>query len=224
VKVSVIVPTYNEERGLEAALDALRTLPGDLEVLVVDGGSDDATVDILRRSGVSWFRGAHSRALQMNMGAFRAKGDTLLFLHADTRLPRDAHALVERALAKPETQGGCFCLRFEGTGIPLRLYERLARLPRRSFHFGDEAFFVRASVFARLGGFHPLPIMEDLDFWRRMRRNGPVRMIGTPVVTSARRFLQGGLVRQQAINISLLLAYMAGVSPVRLKRYYDEVR
>lgn len=224
MKVSVIVPTYNEERTLEAALEALLALPGDLEVLVVDGGSDDRTPEILRGAGVAWLTGERGRALQMNLGASRARGDALLFLHADTRLPRDAHSLVERALAAPETAGGCFCLRFDGAGMPLRLYEGLARLPRRPFHFGDEAFFVRSGVFARLGGFRPLPIMEDLDFWLRMRRIGPVRMIRTPVTTSARRFVQGGFVRQQAINISLLLGYLAGISPVLLKRYYDEVR
>jgi GT2 family glycosyltransferase len=129
------------------------------------------------------------------------------------------------ARLRPQTPvGGCFCLRFEGQGTPLRLYEQLARLPYRPFHFGDEAFFVRAAVFARLGGFRPLPIMEDLDFWLRLRRAGAVHTIRTPVVTSARRFQRGGLVRQQAINVSLLLGYLAGVSPVRLKRYYDEVR
>jgi rSAM/selenodomain-associated transferase 2 len=222
--VSVIVPTYNEERGLAGALEWLCRLPGDLEVVVVDGGSEDATAEILRRSGVAWLRGPRGRATQMNLGAAQAHGETLLFLHADTRLPWDAHSLVAETMARRETPGGCFRLRFDGEGLPLRLYERLALLPRGPFHFGDEAFFVRAHVFAQLGGFRPLPIMEDLDFWLRLRKAGPVRTITTPVVTSARRFEHGGLVRQQAINVLLLLGYLAGVSPGRLKRYYDEVR
>jgi hypothetical protein len=131
---------------------------------------------------------------------------------------------VRDALRDPAVVGGCFRLRFDRDRPALRLYSYFTRFSFRLFHYGDEAFFVRAVVFRRLRGFQPFPIMEDLDFWLRLRRCGRVAIIPTPVVTSARRFVRRGPVRQQLVSLALVLLFLLGVSPYRLKRYYDDVR
>ncbi|HEU4454329.1 MAG TPA: TIGR04283 family arsenosugar biosynthesis glycosyltransferase [Longimicrobium sp.] len=223
-KISVIIPTYNEEACIGRALAALREMEGDWEVIVADGGSGDATASIARAAGVRVVEGARGRGPQMNRGAAEATGDVLLFLHADTRLPADAHALVMDALANPDAAGGCFCLRFDDDHRFLRFSAFCTRFSCRFFHYGDEAYFVRAEVFRRLGGYRPYPIMEDLDFWLRLRRAGRAIVVPTPVVTSARRFRRHGVYRQQLLGAALVGLFLAGVNPHTLKRFYDEVR
>lgn len=222
--ISVVIPTYNEAACIAQALDALAGLPGDWEVLVVDGGSDDDTVRIARAVGARVVQGPRGRGVQMNHGAALAGGDVLLFLHADTRLPRDAHAAIRGACADPALAGGCFRMRFDQDRWALRLMSAVTRLPFRLLHYGDAAYFARAEVFRALGGYRPYPIMEDIDFWLRMRRAGPVRVLPAWVVTSARRFARNGVVRQELVNIALVILFLLGVSPLRLKRLYEEVR
>jgi rSAM/selenodomain-associated transferase 2 len=224
VTISVIIPTYNEAGCIAQALAAAAALPGDWEVLVVDGGSEDDTVRIARAAGARVVQGPRGRGEQMNHGAALARGGILLFLHADTRLPPDAFGLITAACGTGGRIGGCFRLRFDRDRGPLRLMGAVTRLPFRLLHYGDAAFFARAEVFRALGGYRPYPIMEDIDFWLRMRKAGPVEVLPACVVTSARRFVRRGVVRQELVNIALVLLFLAGVSPLRLKRLYDEVR
>ena len=218
--LSVIIPVYNEAAGLARTLAAVQALPGDVEVLVVDGGSRDDTVEIARRMGLRVSSAPKGRAAQMNHGAALARGDVLLFLHADTVLPADAHALIAAALERPGTVGGCFRLGFDVEHWLLRRLAFMTRFSCRLFHYGDQAFFVRAEAFARLGGFRLYPLMEDLDFWLRLRRLGEAVVLPRAVVTSARRFLENGIVRQQLWNVALVALYLAGVSPETLARFY----
>jgi rSAM/selenodomain-associated transferase 2 len=222
--ISVIIPTYNEAATIAGALDALAALPGDWEVLVVDGGSEDDTVRIARAAGARVVRGPRGRGVQMNHGAALARGDVLLFLHADTRLPPDAHACIRAACADPGLAGGCFRLRFDERRAPLRLMGAATRFSFRLLHYGDAAYWARADVFRALGGYRPYPIMEDVDFWLRMRKAGRVAVLPQCVVTSARRFVRKGVVRQELVNVALVILFLLGVSPLRLKRLYDEVR
>ena len=222
--ISVIIPTWNEAAWITGTLAHLAALPGDWEVLVVDGGSDDDTVRLARGMGARVLQGPRGRGVQMNHGAAHARGEVLLFLHADTRLPAEAHAAITAACADPALAGGCFRLRFDRDRGPLRLMGAATRLPFRLLHYGDAAFFARAEVFRALGGYRPYPIMEDIDFWLRMRRAGPVEVLPAWVVTSARRFVRRGVVRQQLVNVALVFLFLLGVSPGRLKKLYDEVR
>ncbi len=218
--ISVIIPVLNESACLARTLAALQALPGDLEILVVDGGSADDTVAIARRMGVTVASAPKGRASQMNHGASLARGDVLLFLHADTLLPAGAHALITEALARPEIAGGCFRLSFDHRHWFLDFCCFMSRYSFPLFHFGDSTFFLRATVFARLQGFRPQPLMEDLDLWLRLWRMEKVKVLRGQVVTSARRFRDEGVMRRQLQNFALTLLYIAGVKPRTLARFY----
>ena len=224
MKISIIVPVLNEAECLAGTLAALRGLPGDFEILVVDGGSGDDTVRIAQGMGVPVVAGPRGRGAQMNHGASLARGDVLLFVHADTLLPRDAYARIADALRDPELTGGCFRLSFDRTHALLRFYSYFTRFPCRLFHYGDQAFFVRARYFRQSGGYRAYPIMEDLDLWLRMARGGKVAVLGAAVVSSARRYSRVGVVRQQLLNLALVVLFFLGISPFTLSRFYRAVR
>lgn len=224
MKISVIIPTYNESGCLAQTLAAAKTLPGDFEIIVADGGSHDGTIQIASKMGVDVVRAPIGRAVQMNRGAELARGEVLLFLHADTFLPQNAHSLIAEALIRPGAVGGCFRLGFDQGNYLLRSIAFFTRFSFRLFHYGDQAFFIRSSAFEKLQGYRLYPIMEDLDLWLRMCREGKVVVISRPVITSSRRFLRNGIVRQQLVNIVLVILFLFGVKPQRLKWFYEEIR
>lgn len=224
MKISVVVPALDEAACIAVTLAALRSLPGDFDVLVVDGGSTDDTVRIARESGARVVVGPRGRGAQMNHGASLVDGDVLLFVHADTLLPRDAYARIVDALRSDDVQGGCFRLSFDRNDSLLRCYAFFTRFRFRLFHYGDQAFFVRARYFREIGGYRAYPIMEDLDFWLRMARSSKVAVLGAPVVSSARRYDHCGIVRQQFLNLLLVMLFFLGVSPFTLSRFYRMVR
>lgn len=221
MRLSVIIPTLNEGRGIGATLDALRSLDGELELIVADGASSDETVRIAEERGARVVAAPRGRGAQMNAGAAAARGEVLLFLHADTRLPPGAGALIAGALARAEVAGGCFRLSFDRDHWLLGLCAFMSRFPFRFFHYGDQAYFVRAEVFRSMGGFREQPLMEDLDFWLRLRRTGREVVLPSAVVTSARRFVANGTLRQQLRNIALVVLYLCGVSAERAAKMYD---
>lgn len=219
--LSIVIPAFQEAAGIAATVDAARKLGPDVEIIVVDGGSSDATAETARRHGarviVARNRG---RALQMNLGAEAARGEVLLFLHADTILPPDAAKAIAASLSEPAVAGGCFRMRFDDDHPVLRLSSALNRFSFRLFHYGDCAYFVRRSAFREMGGFQVMPLLEDLDFWLRLNRRYRVVVARASVLTSARRFRQVGVVRQQALATLIVLLYMLGVGAPRLARLY----
>lgn len=221
--VAVIVPTLNEEALLETFLSDLLERKGDFRVTVADGGSSDGTLEIARRfPEVRRVRAERGRARQMNAGAREATEDVLLFLHADTFLPMDAFRLIGEALADPEVAGGCFRLAFDRDDPWLRTYSFFSRINHPLFTYGDQGLFVRREVLQRIGGFREMPILEDVEIQDRLRRAGRFVKLRHPVVTSARRFVRYGPVRQQALNVGIVLLYNLGVPPARLKRLYAD--
>jgi len=223
--LSVIVPTLDEAEALPAALAAARQ-PGVTEIIVVDGGSRDGTLALARTLADRVLETARGRARQMNAGAAVARGDVLLFLHADTRLPAGYAQAVARALADPRVVGGRFDVRLDATGLAYRVVGRLISVRSRVTRVatGDQAIFIRRAVFARLGGYPAVPLMEDVALSRALKRAGRVACLGETVVTSARRWQRHGVARTVLLMWALRAAYYAGVSPARLARIYRDAR
>jgi rSAM/selenodomain-associated transferase 2 len=224
VSIGIVVPVYNEAAVLAGSLEQLRHVIDREPVVVVDGGSNDDTAEIAARYFPVERASEPNRGAQMNRGAARLKTDVLLFLHADSHLPGGFQDEVRRAVSEGGVAGGCFRLRFDDDHAVLRFYAWFTRLPGRWFHFGDQAFFVRREMFERMGGFRELPFLEDVDFLRRLRRQGRFRIADSAVVTSARRFRQRGVVRQQLRNAALVALFEAGVPAKRLCGFYPHVR
>ena len=195
------------------------------ELIVCDGGSKDGSKEIAQKAGARVIEGPSSRGTQLNLGAAAAHSDILLFLHADTDLPREGTAEVRRAILDGAI-GGAFYVRFDNPEWPYRVGERVVNLRTRLTRcpLGDQAQFVRREVFVELGGFRDWPILEDLDFMRRLRGRGPLQWIQAPVTTAARRYAKRGIARTLLTNWLIWTLYLVGVSPLRLARLYQHVR
>ncbi|HEX8170167.1 MAG TPA: TIGR04283 family arsenosugar biosynthesis glycosyltransferase [Thermoanaerobaculia bacterium] len=216
--VSVIIPARNEEAHVGAAIDSALAAGAD-EVLVADGGSSDATIAIARARGARVIEGETMRARQVNRAAREAAHEALIFLHADTLLPRGAAAAVEEALRGGALFGG-FRLAFREPGLRfvaamINARTRLTREP-----WGDQAQFAAREPFLRGGGYREIPIMEDYELARRMKRAGRTIVLPLVVDTSGRRFLEQGIIRTTALNWLIIATYHCGVAPERLARWY----
>ena len=235
IPISVIIPTLNEERTIAATLAHTASL-GFAELIVVDGGSTDETPALLESyrlktqssalSPVHWVTAPPGRARQMNEGAKASHGEVLLFLHADTQLPRDANTVINRALADRRMVGGRFDVRFDrpsmwGTIISKTMNWR-SRLS--SLATGDQALFVRRPIFEQMGGFADMPLMEDIEFSGRLKQAGATAALTATVTTSFRRWEQQGPLRTILLMWTLRFLYWIGISPSHLVKWYNAVR
>ncbi len=218
--LSVVIPARDEGERIEAAL-ACAAAAG-VEVLVVDGGSRDDTVARARRAGARVLEGARGRARQLDAGARAASGDVLLFLHADTVLPSHYEVAVAEALRDPGVAGGAFRFRFDRRSLTLRIVEWGARLRVAIFHlpYGDQALFLRRAVLEALGGEPQVPIMEDLDLVRAIRRQGRLALLASPATTSARRYEARGALRTMLRNWVAAAAWAMGADRARVAAWY----
>lgn len=224
MRLSIIIPTLDEEPILAATLEHALEVAD--EVCVSDGGSRDGTTETARRLGVRVVQGGAGRGVQINRGARATGGDVLLFLHADSRLPDGARQAIEREVVAGCVGGG-FHVRYESG--PRHLVHWGNRLIRwrtawTGRPLGDQAQFVRRDVFEKMDGFEAWPILEDLDFIHRLRREGKVALLDGPVTTSARRFERQGVLRTTATNWLIWGLFFLGASPHRLARLYARVR
>jgi rSAM/selenodomain-associated transferase 2 len=220
---SIIVPMLNEALALPDLLEHLRPLRrSGVEVILVDGGSEDGSAAIANRAGFEVVHAERGRARQMNAGAAVASGDVLLFLHADTRLPDGAIQLIDAALADGRHVWGRFDVAFDlrsltmdATAFGMNLRSRLSGIAT-----GDQALFMTRAAFDRVGGFPDQPLMEDVEITSRLRRRSRPACICRPVLTSARRWQSRGPWRTILQMWRLRLAYWFGASPADLARQY----
>jgi len=225
LKVSIIVPTLNEELVLEKTLTQFQQLSPH-ELIVSDGGSDDGTRNIAGRFSHRVITVSAGRALQMNVGADEATGDILLFLHADSRIEPESYRKMLQCMQNPKWIGGAFKLCIESGKWSLKLIALLANIRSKYFGlaYGDQGFFVRKEVFKDMNGFSPLPICEDLDFYHRLRKKGPVILLKEKAHTSPRRWIKEGILFTTARNTLIAVLFGLGFPPHILTKWYLAIR
>ncbi|MCP4626796.1 MAG: DUF2064 domain-containing protein [bacterium] len=222
IRISVIIPTLNEAEVIEPTIFNLKKYQH-TEIIVVDGGSRDQTVDLARSMGARVLTSAPSKAAQMNVGAAHAAGDVLLFLHADTILPENFENRVLAALARQDIRAGAFSLGIASGASGLRFIERAANWRSRFLQmpYGDQALFVTRQLFHEIGGYPDYPIMEDFEFVRKLKKKGKIAILPESVQTSPRRWLNLGILKSWLLNQLIVIAYYLGISPQRLARWYN---
>jgi len=216
----------NEGAAIGHTLAALRSGAPNAEIIVVDGGSIDQSVDVARKLADRVVTAPRGRARQMNAGAALGSGDFLAFVHADTRVPSSFEKDILDALGESGIVGGRFDIYLDDPSFACRLIEDLISLRSRITRTatGDQAIFVRRSVFESLGGFPDFDLCEDLDFSRRLKRAGRVACLHSRVTTSARRWRRDGLARTVLRMWAIRALYLLGVPPSRLKQFYADTR
>ena len=221
--LSIVIPALDESVNLARLLPDLAARCPGAEVIVVDGGSRDGSADVAgRHPGVRWVESAPGRARQMNAGARLAAGDALWFLHADSALPDGAALAIAAALADPAVVGGRFDVRFSSPRWPFRMIASM--MNRRSrltgIATGDQGIFVRRSAFEALGGYPDIPLMEDIELTRRLKRRRAIACLALRITTSPRKWEREGIARTILLMWTLRFLYFCGADPARLHRRY----
>jgi len=217
VELSIIIPTWNEELFVASAIQCC--LKESKDVIVVDGGSTDRTVCLAHQYPVRVFQAPKGRASQMNFGAEKATHDVLMFVHADTRVPVEAHMDIEDAIESGNV-GGRFRLQFDIKSPLLNLCAFLSRYDFAGLSFGDQGMFVTKSCFLKSGKFPVHRFPEDIFFYRSMKRLGKTVVLSKNVMTSARRFHKRGVLSQQILNIRILLMAFLGWDSKKIEELY----
>lgn len=216
--LTIVIPTLNAATGLGPCLAAL---DGADDILVVDGGSTDDTVAIAEQAGARVVVAPRGRGTQLHAAGAIAQGDWLLFLHADTQLGAGWRDAVEAHIANSPDRAGYFGLRLDDAAMQARAIERGVawRVRLLGLPYGDQGLLISRSLYDEIGGFRPLPLMEDVDIARRIGRRR-LRHLGTTAQTSAERWRRDGWLRRSARNLACLVLYALGVAPERIARLY----
>jgi rSAM/selenodomain-associated transferase 2 len=227
MKISVVIPVLNESVNLPAAIHSVRTSIPDAEIIAVDGGSTDGSLEWLKsQPAIKVVPSERGKGPQQNAGASVASGDVLLFLHADCRLPLDAGTNLIEVMKDPSIAGGCFLAQWSRNTFSLRLisFGMNLRTRIRKVCYGDQGLYIRRTIFRQIGGFPDWPLFEDTELIRRMKIAGRFRVIDSPVTMSARRFEQNGIFYGVFLVYFLQIAFMMGVPPARLKKWFVDIR
>lgn len=219
--LSIIVPVRGEEPAVAARFARLAADPT-AELVVADGGGDPATADAFRAIGARVLSGGGTRGARLGLAAAEARGDALLFLHSDSQPPEGALDAVRRALAAGAA-AGAFSLAYRDAGPALRWIAAWANLRSRwlKLPFGDQGIFCARDAYDRAGGFRDLPVCDDLDLVRRLRRAGRFVILPEKTTTSPRRYRDRGTLAQVLVNWKVQIGYFAGVRPETLERWYN---
>ncbi|MBU1196715.1 MAG: TIGR04283 family arsenosugar biosynthesis glycosyltransferase [Proteobacteria bacterium] len=223
--ISVIIPVLNEERNINRAIDAVfaQKFYGSIEIIVVDGHADATTLGRIKNKKVIQLNASAGRGTQMNAGAGAASGKVLLFLHCDTVLPMGALTAIHKTMAQSTIKAGAFDLSIDSPGRLFRMIEKSASLRSRitRIPYGDQAIFIEKNFFFKVGQYSPIPIMEDVDLMRKLKKNkGRIQILDLPVITSARRWKKEGLLYCTLRNWTLLTFFFLGVKPQTLVKLY----
>jgi len=218
---SVIIPALNEEKGIGHCIAAVWALAPEVEVIVVDGGSEDGTVQVVQQTGAMLCHSAQGRGPQCNAGARAASGEVLLFLHADTFLPAQAFDLLQTTFQEARVQVAKFQIQFDQYHWTLATCAKFSRFDTILTSFGDQGIVVRRPFFDHIGGFPNWPIYEDVRFFQQARRHTRVHVLPAQVTSSARRFVEGGFYRQLLRNLTFMGRYLLGVTPQRIAELYE---
>ena len=225
-KISIIMPVFNEEKNLRATLNCLN-LSGNEELIIVDGGSCDGTVSIAKEFTDKVFSTETGRAHTMNYGAGKATGDMILFLHADCVLPENGYDLIRITLRKNNFSAGAFHLSINASGLRYRLIEAGANLRSlaTSIMYGDQGIFMKRTIFDQIGGYAEIPLMEDIDISKKLKKTGKLALISPPIKSSPRRWLKEGALHTTLRDWAIAFSYtFLNISPARLLKYYKDVR
>jgi rSAM/selenodomain-associated transferase 2 len=222
---SIIIPVLNEAPIINSIIDHLHSLEGDeiKEIIIVDGNPEGLTLKAISHDNVRQLKTSRGRWIQMNEGAKNAKGNMLLFLHADTELPLDAMRLIATAMKDKRYVAGAFDLGIKSERFVFRAIESAASVRSRvtRIPFGDQAIFVRKNYFDEIGGYKDMPIMEDVEIMERIRKRGDkIFIIPQKVHTSSRRWEQEGILRCTLRNWFLQILYLLHISPRRFSKFY----
>jgi rSAM/selenodomain-associated transferase 2 len=223
-QISIIIPVLNEADNIESVINQIQKTEN-IEIIIVDGGSQDHTVEIAQSLGVKVIVTQRGRALQMNAGAKIATGEILLFLHGDTQLPAGFEKDVRKIWINDNIIAGAFQLKIDNSQWSLRLIEKTVfwRSKYLQMPYGDQAIFVKTSTFWEVGGFPEQPIMEDFEFIRRLNRLGKIEILSSSVITSGRRWQKLGVFKTTLINQLVVVGYYLGISPIKLSQWYRKL-
>ena len=227
LKFSIIIPALHESDKINSLVEHLEGLKSsqDAELIVVDGNPNGDTIQVIRSNRVRKMLAPKGRARQMNAGASIAKGEILIFLHADTELPCNAHKSINSAMAQGRYVGGAFELGIDSRKIEFKILARWASLRCRltRIPYGDQAIFIERDYFDALGGYRDIPLMEDVELMRRIKRRGEkICIVPEQVKTSPRRWEDEGFIYVNVRNAFLFCSYLLGVSPEKLVSFYKD--
>ena len=224
--ISIIIPALNEYDYIGRTLETVGRAQG-VEVIVVDGGSSDGTMDMARSHSARVISSQKGRAIQMNSGAAEAGGDLLMFLHADCLPPENFASIVRDTLSNSSVIAGAFNIQIDKPGLSYGAIETMANLRSRLTRvpYGDQGFFIGRETFEQIGGFSDIPLMEDIEIGRRVKKLGHIKFTSDPITVSSRRWDTEGIIYTTLRNWTLALAYtIFRVSPARLAGYYKDKR
>jgi len=228
--ISIIIPVLNEAKNILRIYNHIESIKGNhpVEIIFIDGDDTGSTIHNLREKNAKTLISSKGRSIQMNAGAWQAKADILLFLHADTFLPDSAFDEIMKTMSTGKYKGGAFDLGIDNPKWQYRLIEYFASLRYRKtkIPFGDQAIFINRDYFKEIGGYREIPLMEDVELMRRIKENdGNIHIIPLKTKSSARNWEKDGIIYTTLRNWTIQILYSAGISPDRLvKYYYKEVK